>query len=341
MTYGLEVKNNNNDVIISSDMFHYHFIGKYTHTALLVVPDLLHGVNSPNTPEFGPTLNKGMENLPAVGAVYEFQIPVNGIMPPMCFIKPGETGLSAAFAAIVLTQKIGVYWKIRVFQNRATSIAPILYCFSPLDQVVDTSTESVGMQIFNASGARTFDSRYKPLRILATGADLKAPTLAHTGSTGSTWYCSLDVNSDSTASTFEAQTNLSDLIYYAPTLAHSCQEHQYQESDSGIYNWENYSWVRGDIWWCFYQSIFRLASTSTIQANYGVYARGHIYEHKSDSASVFDVAAGVQQMFEGMMITVVFAVGGIIGGSYRPYENSSRNTAEDVTFFISKASFYD
>lgn len=350
MAHGLLIKNEANEVLIDSDYIHYHFLGKYNHSSVTQIPDVSGGSDA-NVDEGGnsPNQNKGMENMPSKGEIYVFSVPVNGANPPMCFIKPTSTGASAPFTGIVLTKQSGTNWEIRVFQSTVTSASPVLYCFSPLSQVSTTtaSGDDYGFKTFNSSGVVTFDSRFKPLRAVG-GGNITSPGLAHTGATGSGWNVSLSVNASSVSTSFTSQSSASDLIFYCPSLAHACQQYTHEEDDSGTFDWESYAWARGDIWWCFYRSCFRIASTSSFEANYGVYARGHIYEHKGDSSSVFAglilgaLTGGVYfaAILAALVTSGAFTSAGVDGGNYLPYENSYRNTSGNA-FIISKASYYD
>lgn len=348
MAQGLLVKNNSGDVLINSDFTHYHFLGKYSHSSVTSIPDILGGADSSVT-EGGnsPNQNKGMQNMPSKGEIYIYSVAVNGSSPPICFIKPTSTGTSAPYAGIVLTKQVGSTWEIRVFQSVVTSASPVLYCFAPLSQVSTTTSTTQGLQTFSSSGVATFDSRFKPLRAVG-GGTITSPGLAHTGSTGSGWVVSLSVNASSVSTSFTAQSSASDLIYYCPSLAHACQQYTHEEDDSGTYDWESYAWARGDIWWCFYRSCFRIASTSSFQANYGVFARGHFYEHKGDSSNVFvglilgALTGGVYfaVLLGAIVASGAFTSANVAGGNYLPYENSYRNTSGNA-FIISKASYYD
>ena len=81
MAHGLLVKNNDGEVLIDSDFKHYHFLGKYTHSSVTSVPDLLQGGVASGAQ--GSNANKGMENMPAKGEIYKYQVAVNGDTPPI------------------------------------------------------------------------------------------------------------------------------------------------------------------------------------------------------------------------------------------------------------------
>jgi len=239
MAYGLLITNDDGDVLIDSDFPHYHFLGKYTHSSVTQVPDLLGGGDASVTDGGNsPNENKGMENMPDKGEIYVYSVAVNGANPPICFIKPTSVGTSAPYAGIVLTKQTGTTWEIRVFQSKVTSDSPVLYCFAPLSQISNSTSSTYGLKTLNSSGTTTFDSRFKPLRAVG-GGTITSPGLAHVGSTGSGWVASLNVNASPEAVSVTGVTP-SDIIYYCPSLAHACQQYTHEESESGTYDWESY-----------------------------------------------------------------------------------------------------
>lgn len=343
MAYGFQVTNNNGQVLIDADLFHYHFIGTFSPYTYTQIPDINYGPTW--RMEFGPNVNKGMENMPTKGTIFKYQIPVSGSKPPMCFIKPINTGFWAPYAAIILTSRNGSVWDVWVFQSGVYTTGPTLYCFAPLDQIANNAPGSYGLQTYNTLDQRTFDTRYRPLRIVAAG-DISHPALAHTGSTGSEWTCSLDVNTSSD-STFAQQPSDSDLIYFCPSLAHACQQYEHYQSKSGIYDWESYEWKRSDLWWCFYRGAYKIQNSYTMRASYGVYARGHVYDYKEDSSNIVVgilVGAITGGLFFAVAIGAIIASGaftnaGVASGGYLPYANGSRNVGSNP-YLISRASFY-
>lgn len=353
MAHGLLVKNDDGDVLIDSDFSHYHFLGKYNHSSVTQVPDITGGGDA-NTNGIGgnsPDQNKGMENMPSKGEIYIYSVPVNGANPPICFVKPTSSGASAPYTGIVLTKQSGSNWEIRVFQSTVTSASPVLYCFSPLNQVSNSTSTTHGLKTFNSSGVATFDSRFKPLRAVG-GGEITSPGLAHTGSSGSSWNVSLSVNASAVSTSFTTQSSASDLIFYCPSLAHACQKYEYQQADSGWYSGDRFSWHRSDIWWCFYRSCFRIASTSSFEANYGVFARGHFYKHEAEErpwysfSNLFGALLGflfggaIFGALIGAISASTFTSVNVESGDYLPYSNSYRNTSGN-SFIISKASYYD
>ena len=343
MSFGLQVKNNDNQIIIDSELSHYHFLGKYTPYTSTQTPDLLNG---PGTVSYGPNQNKDMTGMPAKGTIYKYTIPSNGAKPPMVFIK--NTG--AGFMSVILTNKVGSNWDTWVFSSTTPGTSPTVYAFSPRNQFA-SNPSGYGLVTYDSSNNPTFDSNLKPLRVIG-GGNITAPTVARTGSFGGRFIAYLDVNASNTSSSFTSDANASDIIYYCPSIAHACHQYEYAESDSGISNWQFYQWSRGDLWWCFYRSGFRITgtgSTKSFESNYGVYARGHVWQHVADSSSIFTalilgaLTGGVYFAIALAAITATgaFTASGVAEGGYLPYSNGSRNSGLPNTYILTRASYYD
>jgi len=343
MAFGLQIKNNNNQVIIDSELSHYHFIGKYTAFATTQVPDMLDG---PLNVAYGPNNNKDMTGMPAKGTIYKYTVASNGAKPPMVFIKNSTT----SYMAVVLTKKVNTNWEIWVFSS-GVDAAPTIYAFGPRNQFA-TSPSGYGLETYDSAGNSTFDSNLKPLRVIG-GGNLTAPTTAHTGSFGSRFQADLSVNVAQTSSAFTSSAAGSDIIYYCPSIAHACHQFEWQESSGGISNWQNFAWSRGDLWWCFYRSGFRVTSGSgsakALESNYGVYARGHVWQHVANSSSIFIaliLGALTGGIWFALALGVIVASGaftnaGVAEGGYLPYINGSRNSTLPNTYILTRASYYD
>ena len=323
MAYGLTVTNDSNQVIIDSDLFGYHYIGKYSassSTNYTYLSDLGGEDNwdSPNTIDSNQT----------PGRVFEYIINLpNSTKPPMCFIKPTNTGTGARYASVIRVWKYDTNnWRAWILQSSNHGTGPILYAFSTMDQTNSSVTDNYGMQTFNSSGEVTFDSRRKPLRIIGA-ANASPPSSPNSGSLGSGTTPYLNVNATPNSYTTGANTTASDQIFYCPSLASACNEHELGREDSGFSNWSYYTWSRYDIWWCFYRSAFRISANNTFQANWSVYMAGHIWK------------AQVSGSFLGLGYLNGIPVVG--ASAHYPYSDSSRNQGESNSVLISKASYYD
>jgi hypothetical protein len=373
MTHGLQIKNNANEILIDSDFAHYHYIGKATYSATTRIPDMLDGNNTQHSTTAGQYISSSQVN----GDIIKYTIATNSASspPPMCFIKPSSTGSSAPHCGIVLTKRSGSSWEIWVLQTRGGTYSsptsytrPDLYCFSPLTYMTSSQasvgSSTYGLATFNSSGGKTFDSRLKPLKIIGV-RNVSAPTIARTGSKSNSWdpIFTPDQSTDFDMTRSNSETGASDLIFYAPSLAHSCQEHQADTDGDGFqsqgYNSFFFSWARTDLWWCFYRNVFRLshvnASTTRINSSYGIYASGHVWKSVQDNSSLLAaiVAAAaafltfgaslvvVAALVAGTALTAAFASSGTASGTYLPYQNGGRNQSEIVTVLMSKASYYD
>ena len=295
--------------------------------------------------------------------------------PPMCFIKPNSTGTNAPRCAIVLTEQDATthyYWNIWVLQERGGTHSnpisytrPTLYCFSPLSDMTNSQrsvgTETLGVATFNSSGSKTYDSRLKPLKLVSAGVANSAPSVARTNSKSNGWspYFTVDTVTNYTFSTSSTESNASDLMFYAPSLAHCCQEHRESTDGDGFqsagYNSFFYAWARSDLWYCFYRNTFRFTSKTNFQSSYTIYASGHVWKSVQDNNSILTaivaaaaafVTFGASLLVLGALVataavTAAFTSSGTAAGSYYPYIDDSRNRLEDVTFLLSKASYYD
>jgi len=323
MTYGLTITNDSNQVLIDSDLFGYHFIGKYSATSNTTHTYLsdLGGTDywdSPNTIDTNQT----------PGRVFEYNIDLPGsTKPPVCFIKPTGTGTSARYASVIRVWKYDTNnWRAWVLQSSDSTTGPTVYAFSTMDQTNSTVTDTYGLQTFNSSGEVTFDSRRKPLRVI--GAANAEPTASpNSGSLGSGTVPYLNVNATPNTYTTGANTTASDQIYYCPSLASACYEYEHFREESGWENWSYYRWSRYDIWWCFYRSAFRIATNNTFEASWAIYMAGHIWI--------------AQQAGSFLGLGYLNGIPVVGAAAYYPYSDSARNQGEANSVLISKASYYD
>jgi hypothetical protein len=323
MAYGLKVTNNNNQVIIDSDLFAYHFIGK-------IWPESSHTHNYSSDlggEDYWDSPN-GIPGNQESGRIFQYQIHLpNSTKPPMCFIKPVGTGNAARFTSVIRVWKNTSYsWKVWVLQTGNYGTGPYLYAFSTMDQTNSVLTDTHGLQVFNSSGQATFDSRRKPLRVIGAVSALPCSS-PNSGSTGSGTIPYLNVNATPNTYTTNVNTTASDQIYYCPSLASACYEHEHFRSVSGYHNWSYYTWSRYDLWWCFYRSAFRINTNNTFQASWSIYMSGHIWK------------AQVSGSFLGLGYLNGIPVVG--ASAHYPYSDSARNQGEINNVLISKASYYD
>jgi len=358
MAYGISAKNDSGEVIIDSAFEHYHFAGKAGLFSTTRVPALSGGTDTQHSPSSPTGLNGSQVN----GHIFKYSLVAraNSNSPaPMCFIKPSSTGSSAPYAAIVLVERYGVNWHIWILQTYGYT-APQVYCFLPLKEMTASaaaSSDVYGLKTYNSAGDVTFNSSIRPLKVIG-GGTATSPSLAHTG-TSSGYSVNLSVNvSPLNFSTGVSGTAVSDMMYYCPSISHSCQEHQANSSGDGFQaqgsNSFFYSWGRGDLWWCFYRGAFRLSSSSNLQSSYVTYASGHVWKAVENTSGILVALAAAILAFATFGATLPFfaiAIGstaltsaftntGVASGYYYPYKNDSRNNSNNP-FMISKASYYD
>lgn len=362
MAYGIQILNDRDEILIDSDFEHFHFAGKATYTGMTNVPPILSGNNTAHS----TTSGQGMSASQVNGDIFKYTLYANAASDspaPMCFIKPSSTGAGAPSCGIILTQRSGTNWIIWVLQTRGYA-APAIYCFLPLRRMAPSLSnppvaDPYSLVTYSATGVRTYDARIRPLKVIATGG-ITSPSIARSGGKSNGWNPVFTpdnvVNSAFSAS---GVPPASDLMFYCPSISHSCQEHSEEHSGDGFqtqgYNSYFYAWGRYDLWWCFYRGTFRLIDNATMQSRYDIYASGHVWKSQEDSTSIFGVLAVVALSFLtfGASLVVVaaavataaisasFTNAGVISGTYYPYKNSSRNASQTNNYIISRASFYD
>ena len=349
MTVGIQAFNNSGNVLIDSELKNYHFIGKLDPTTSWQMPDILGGTaGKKSSPDY-------MDASQAQGTVYVFRVYCDGDKPPVCFIKPNDSS-DTVYTSQIKCIRDGTYWEVWILRTGGASGTPQLYCFTTPDQRLDISNDSYGAQVFNANGEVSFDSRAKPLRVVASGS-ISVPLLPHTGSLGSAYNVNLEVNIP--PSTVQTGVNFADNdgIYYCPCLANAEQEYSYY----GNFDWFDGFLIgvthmvrRQDVWWCFYRGGYRLTATE-MQGNWITFLGGHVWDQADSNdwgalgtliAAITIIYTGgfgggaVAGIFGAALSLAAFAASGT-AGTYRPFANSSRNANEQNTYIITKASFYD
>jgi hypothetical protein len=355
--FGIIIKNENNNVLVDSDTYNYHFVGKFTKTSYWQGPSVLketgsstHYWNSPN--DLGASQ--------VVGNIFQYKYYTNNLdKPPLCFVKPVATGPTSPYFAVINTfYNAGGYWEFWVLQSGTSyTEGPTLYLFLTADVMPSTSTDTYAFQTLNSTGDVTFDSRYKPLRVLATG-QYQTPVEAVSGSKGSGTTPYLAPNTPSQINTGNS-VSLSDVIVHCPTFSTGCCEYETKrERVHRHYNWlgintSSYYWGRFDFWWSFYRSAIQLDTVSTMQVGYITYMSGHVWEHAYNSSGINwgsflgglllgGLTGGLGfGLLLGAVAVSVSIDNSTLTGAYLPYENSTRNANEPASYIISKASYYD
>jgi len=359
MTYGLQFKNSDGDILIDSDFHHYHFVGHATYVEGVRIPALTGGNNTKHS----YTGSTGLSSTQINGDIFKYRISCAASdVPPIVFIKPSYAGSGAPFCGLILTQAISsTVWEFWVLQDHGYN-RPSLYCFNRFDKM--TSGQSTvpsgvnqGIVTFNSSGNKTYDTRFKPLKVIANSVTT-APSLARDSIAASynPTFTPINVNNIDYAT---GGVETSDIMFYAPSIAHSCQSVKGEKSGDGFqsagYNSYFYAWVRADLWWCFYRNTFRLYNTTRLQSGYSIYASGHVYKSQEDSSSIFNIGTVLGAIFTfgaslfittlasiaiGAAVASAFTDAGLVSGVYFPYENDSRNAGQSQPVIFSRPSYY-
>lgn len=359
MTYGLQFKNDSGDILIDSDYHHFHFVGIATYVTTVRVPALLGGNNTKHS----STGDTGLSSTQVNGDIIKYTITTasGSSVPPIVFIKPSYTGTSAPFCGLVLTQQINTTtWEFWVLQDYGYT-RPSLYCFNKFDQMTTSqqtvpSTINQGIATYNSNGQKTYDTRFKPLKVVGT-SNTTAPGLARP-SVASNYNPDFTPTNRNSISISPTSGDVSDLMFYAPSIAHSCQSTTASRSGDGFqasgYNSYFYAWARVDLWWCFYRNTFRFTSFNELQSAYSIYASGHVYKSQEDKSSIFNIVTILTAFFTwgasllvqlaaiaiSIAVTEAFTNAGLVTGVYYPYENDSRNANQTQPVVLSRASYY-
>ena len=133
MTYGLQFKNNNNEIIVDSGFEHYHFAGKGVRSETFVTPALTGGNNTAHSYNGSQTLSTSQ----VVGRVHIFTLSArasSGSPAPLVFIK----SRSDADMGHILTKRVGTNWEFWILSSRnsaSSTYIPTIYCFLPLEEM--------------------------------------------------------------------------------------------------------------------------------------------------------------------------------------------------------------
>jgi|TARA_B110000483_G_C18108857_1_gene508862 hypothetical protein len=361
MTYGLKIKNNSNELLVDSDFEHYHFAGKGQYSSSFQTPALTGGNVTQHSYSGSTTLSSSQ----VPGRVWVFTLSgraSSGSPAPLIFIKDANQ----IFFGHIMTKRVGTNWEFWILSSdTGTGGVPVTYCFLPLDEMslanaTASSGENYGLATFNGSGKRTYDSRFKPLKIVGN-----VTTSAATSSARSS--IAANYNPDFTPNRFTntvfSYPNVqTELMYCCPSIATVCQEVQVSNSGSGFQaqgcNSFFYAWARQDLWWGFYRNTYRVTTVNgqrTLISRYTPYAYGHVWKSVEDSSSVLGVVAAAALGFAtfGASLVTLGAVltAGVLassfsgvsasGGLYYPYVNSSRNNSQLNPMMLAKWSDYD
>ena len=169
MAYGFLAKNQNSEVIISSQAKNLHYVGK---------ADLNRTINSKDT--YG-----GLRR-------WAFRIDMLEVITPIVF----HTVPVAAYYGIVrMSIYSGTIWEIEIIRSGNSITVPEVYVFSELTVAHQKkfAQESYGFLVMNDTAGITYDSRFRPLLIKAGIDEVKPPNNAILDSaipSYSPYYCS-------------------------------------------------------------------------------------------------------------------------------------------------------
>ena len=293
MRQGLKFVNNDDELLVDSNLHHSHFIGIATHVKSTPIDRVSQGSLYNGSVNFRP----GQD----LSFLHEFKIEsTNSDRPPLCFVKPTFTGSSAPFCSVVLAiyNTTESKWEITVledFYNNRGEQRPSLYCFNTFPNMSDGQKSLVGkgnygIVCYNEKEDKTFDSRFYPLKIIDT-VEVSAPQNAVITSSLPNFVRSNPTNK---AITVPSDIDVNSLMFYCPSLCHACYQGSVKDSGdtrwgSGDLEWE--VWEEQQIWWTFYRNSFRFLDKNTVQGSFTTLFAGTAArvpkENSKSSSTVF------------------------------------------------------
>lgn len=289
--YGLQVFNNQGQILISSEIETLHLGGVASYQGLV-----LGALN-----DFPNYANDDGAFTLSGRFVHRYAIATAAT--PLFFIRPSSYSL---FYGILQQFKIGSVWYVDVFQSGSVSNPPTVLAFvTPASAVV--SSEQFGLITYLEDGRVAFDSRRFPLSIL-NAVSVIPPTIPCDGGqptdqSGFAWNDStLDHNfkCDNTYNVYANSTvvPVTNMMFSAPSVAQAVytrQKRGYKRS-SGTYSSQDH-WSTA-VWWVMYQQAYRLQN-GTIHAGWGTYAAGFLFSSTWESAGWYNGGGGSGSVQEG------------------------------------------
>jgi hypothetical protein len=257
MAFGVQIKNTSGDLIVSSDIKSYHYVGSPSYTGVQSSYDNYSG-----------------------SRVYRYTL--TNSETPLIFIKPADTN---KFYAVLTHFKSGNNWTYDVIGSGTSNQPPTLYAFSALSG--SSSSSEHGILVKDSSGNRTFDSRDKPLAIVDIVSAIPPDVAADGGITSTSavdpgWHeCTVsnyrsamehDFTSEDTHNDYSYSNSghNSNYMFAAPSIAQAAyRKNAYHESCSGCGEWweaNKYMYFWGDLG-VFYRQAYKLTS-SQVQAGW-------------------------------------------------------------------------
>lgn len=271
MSWGFEATNANGQVLISSDTRNLHYVGK-------------------------ATLNRIIRQFDGYGGLrhYAFWIDCNATPMPF-FTMP-----TADFYGVVAVRQISLYsdrktWEIEVIRSGTSPIIPEVYVFSDPSGITSQTGTNYGMQVFQADGSLSFDSRRGPL-VVTGGIAVQPPSNPLiVGPSGlSAKHCETDPSGSmgpDNRNTYAFTAPGAKPIFFFPSVAQAEREfssYASEEECDGLDAYgncvgakRNYSWT--SYYWAFYRGGIKLVG-STLSAGWITAHFGCNWEDKKDSA---------------------------------------------------------
>jgi len=307
-TFGIELENNNGQVLISSNSKNLHLVAKL----------------------FAPT--QVMYSEDGYGGIRILRYRVSCSLPPCPFFTmPSQSDF---YGLTRITSPSTGLWDIEIIKSGSAANFPEVYVFAEPGAQPEP-TEEYGLAVYNEANETAFDSRLLPL-VVTGGVTTNHPTNPKTSYSGtlSAQYCGSSGSgyfAPNNYNTFEVGSMPSKPMFLFTSLAQAEREATFSASEEecdGVPDGYGgcagaqriYTWV--STYWAFYRGAIRRTTTS-IQAGWATASYGCNWTYQKESTLIGIGTGGTSGQ----------------GGSW-PYSNETLNLgARGVV--ISDAAIYD
>ena len=282
--YGISVRNDENHILVSSDIRSFHFMGEAA----------LHSNDESGLTTF---TGYGGDGLLSGRCMYTFRIAAVNEQSPLVFIRPGAH--TTRYGVLRTWYEAG-YWYIKILQHGPTYQHPRVYAFTQLTGVTAPMTDT-GLVTFLDNGEVAFDSGRRPMAIhdvaIAVPPSMPCDTTPSNYSYGnwnqSSWLNGYgDYHCDTTFNTYDiADAAREDVAFLAPSIAESVIDNVY----SGYYKscgyggscqeHRAYTW-----WWAMYHAAYGLQGTESdlqLTAGWSTIRAGYSFSQNAEGGGWF------------------------------------------------------
>lgn len=286
MSYGISIKNNAGNILISSELEGLHCAGQASF-----VLTLLSGLT-----DFPDYASDDGANTLSGRCIYRYQYYGSQSRTPVFFIRP--IAATEQYYGVVNQWYYNGAWYCDVVCSGGSTTAPYVYVFVPPRDVSPVGAD--GIMTHLSDGNVAFDSRRKPLAIDFAVSAIPPVSPCDGGiplhQEGYAWndnVLDFDFTSDDTYNEYNGGGAIpSAPMFSAPSLAqavYSRIKYGYKSS-CGTYSCQDH-WSTA-VWWVMYQQGYKLTAAGNLRAGWIPLSAGYYFSSVYDSGGWFDGGGG-------------------------------------------------